>query len=226
MSQSSSEQSKPAGDAPKFEYQPLDQSADCIRVIQILPMTKECVDIRCTIRHIKFSERPKYEALSYMWGDASKTADIFVDGAAFKVTLNLRDALWFLRHRADGTAMQFWIDAICINQSDADEKTRQIRIMPHIYFRAQVVLVWLGSWWSNKPKVSLGTVESMKTAHSRKSWSFSIDRKKMRLRWSTVDSSCNLDWGTYNRNRGGKARLPPNSTSHLTCWQLLITTLF
>ena len=72
-----------------------------------------------------------------MWGDDSKTADILVGGAILKVTLNLRDALWFLRHRANRTALRFWIDAICINQRDVEEKTRQIRMMPaHQFPRA------------------------------------------------------------------------------------------
>lgn len=38
----------------------------------------------------------------------------------------------------------FWIDAICINQSDLDERSRQVRIMPDIYSRAMGVIVWLG----------------------------------------------------------------------------------
>lgn len=38
----------------------------------------------------------------------------------------------------------FWIDAICINQSDLDERSRQVRIMPDIYSRASAVIIWLG----------------------------------------------------------------------------------
>ncbi|MCJ1247927.1 hypothetical protein MMC30_005142 [Trapelia coarctata] len=38
----------------------------------------------------------------------------------------------------------FWIDAICINQKDLNEKSRQIRQMGAIYTTANTVLVWLG----------------------------------------------------------------------------------
>lgn len=38
----------------------------------------------------------------------------------------------------------FWVDAICINQSDLDERSRQVRIMPDIYSKAAGVIVWLG----------------------------------------------------------------------------------
>jgi len=40
--------------------------------------------------------------------------------------------------------MYYWIDAICINQKDVDERNVQVRMMHHIYFRAQTVVVWLG----------------------------------------------------------------------------------
>ena len=44
-----------------------------------------------------------------------------------------------------------WVDAICINQADVPEKNRQIAIMPFIYMRAKMVLVWLGVREEEKP---------------------------------------------------------------------------
>ena len=103
MSQTTVEAPAPAT-PPGFKYQPLDQSEDCIQVIEILPIFLDTDYVQCTVRHLKFSERSQYEAFSYMWGDSSQTAYIIVDGAILEVTLNLRDALWFLRHRANGTS--------------------------------------------------------------------------------------------------------------------------
>jgi len=37
-----------------------------------------------------------------------------------------------------------WIDALCINQGDSDEKAKQIRLMSDIYIQAQRGLIWLG----------------------------------------------------------------------------------
>jgi hypothetical protein len=37
-----------------------------------------------------------------------------------------------------------WIDAICINQADADEKGMQFTMMGSIYAQASRVLIWLG----------------------------------------------------------------------------------
>ena len=37
-----------------------------------------------------------------------------------------------------------WIDAICINQSDPQERARQVSIMDEIYARCRSVIAWLG----------------------------------------------------------------------------------
>jgi hypothetical protein len=37
-----------------------------------------------------------------------------------------------------------WVDAICINQDDIEERNRQVKLMAFIYSRALAVLVWLG----------------------------------------------------------------------------------
>jgi hypothetical protein len=37
-----------------------------------------------------------------------------------------------------------WADAICINQSDLQERSQQVRLMGNIYRNAERVLIWLG----------------------------------------------------------------------------------
>lgn len=44
----------------------------------------------------------------------------------------------------DNTSGFLWIDAICINQADLEERSAQVRIMPQIYSKADCVNVWLG----------------------------------------------------------------------------------
>lgn len=39
---------------------------------------------------------------------------------------------------------RLWIDAICINQENKEEREGQVRIMKSIYERASMVRVWLG----------------------------------------------------------------------------------
>lgn len=38
----------------------------------------------------------------------------------------------------------FWVDAVCINQDDLEERSAQVKIMPQVYSKARCVVVWLG----------------------------------------------------------------------------------
>jgi hypothetical protein len=42
-----------------------------------------------------------------------------------------------------------WIDALCIDQSDAQERTHQVEIMSEIFGRADSVISWLGPAYDN-----------------------------------------------------------------------------
>ncbi|KAK1751407.1 heterokaryon incompatibility protein-domain-containing protein [Echria macrotheca] len=44
----------------------------------------------------------------------------------------------------DITPRHVWIDAICINQSDVPERSRQVSLMGAIYQRSTMTLIWLG----------------------------------------------------------------------------------
>jgi hypothetical protein len=94
-----------------------------------------------------FEGDPRYTALSYVWGDHTDTVAIQVCGKELLVTRNLfkflechRDT--FLRNRS--TEPLFWIDAICIDQSNIGERSRQVECMAEVYKKAQNVLIWLG----------------------------------------------------------------------------------
>ena len=130
-----------------FVYDALDSSTNGIRLLSILPYEKpndrETADtVRCKVFPVTFASIPKYEALSYTWGAEDATETIELNGQRFKVRTNLYDALHHLRHKTEERVI--WVDAICINQKDNDERSCQVSIMPSIYSRAQKVLIWLG----------------------------------------------------------------------------------
>ncbi|KAH7081212.1 heterokaryon incompatibility protein-domain-containing protein [Paraphoma chrysanthemicola] len=110
----------------------------------------------------------EYCALSYHWGGGDFSNTVFVQEDATAQTLrtlenvvnakrpkklsikpNLCEALKHLRHKKE--VVSIWIDALCINQFDEDEKNEQVRKMPLIYSRAYNVNVWLGSDESENP---------------------------------------------------------------------------
>ncbi|VTT59511.1 unnamed protein product [Fusarium fujikuroi] len=122
-------------------YKPLSQHRDCTRLLRI-KAAKDGDPITCSLFEVIFGDRPKFDALSYMWGDGQAGQTITLNGLGFNVRQNLWDALNYLRKHAPET--DYWIDTISINQKDIPERNRQVRMMHHIYFRAQTVVVWLG----------------------------------------------------------------------------------
>jgi hypothetical protein len=84
----------------------------------------------------------RFQALSYVWGDLKEIGRICVNGGIHEVTKNLYLALLRLRHPVMERTL--WVDALCINQMDLDEKRHQIALMPGIYTKASTVIMWLG----------------------------------------------------------------------------------
>jgi hypothetical protein len=86
-----------------------------------------------------------FAALSYVWGDPQDTAHILLNSQKIKVQRGLEMALHALSSRADFSARyKLWVDAICINQQDDQERARQIGRMKHIYGDARAVIAWIG----------------------------------------------------------------------------------
>lgn len=82
-----------------------------------------------------------YTALSYTWSGPVSQKIIIIYGVALNITENLELAL----RRIRGTrAKNLWIDAICINQNDYEEKNYQVPLMGDIYANATRTIVWLG----------------------------------------------------------------------------------
>ncbi|KAK3353751.1 heterokaryon incompatibility protein-domain-containing protein [Lasiosphaeria hispida] len=116
-----------------------------IRLLRLMPDKDESAGLQCQLFDypLESSEGTHlYEALSYVWGDPDQRYPISVDGRVLSVTANLFAALVRLRDRLLDRIV--WIDAICINQDDNEEKGNQIQYMAEIYSKASRVVVWLG----------------------------------------------------------------------------------
>jgi hypothetical protein len=124
-----------------FRYTPLDRSKSDIRLIELLPRTIS-PDPCCTLFHVSLDTKPSYAALSYTWGDPHDTQSILMGTASVAITRNLYSALAHLRYEDESRI--FWIDALCIDQHNDEEKGWQVQLMREIYRRAEYVSVWLG----------------------------------------------------------------------------------
>ncbi|EMD95085.1 hypothetical protein COCC4DRAFT_53978 [Bipolaris maydis ATCC 48331] len=86
-----------------------------------------------------------FEALSYTWGDGGDTRCICVNGTDIDIPINLENALRALRNlKETRLGMSYWVDWLCINQQDVEERNKQVKRMKDIYGRARAVVVWLG----------------------------------------------------------------------------------
>lgn len=135
------------GHASGTLYSTLSTTRPQIRLVILLPSKDEGESIHCYLQTIdrktdSEDEENQYEALSYVWGDASKLNIVYLHDQPFQVTTNLYIALRFLRHSSK--PRRLWIDAICIDQSNVEERNHQVRQMRYIYAGASRVLVWLG----------------------------------------------------------------------------------
>lgn len=99
--------------------------------------------IQCDLEVIDLHNEPPYEALSYIWGELTLAQTIRCNGRNKSVTPNLRAALQRLRLLEEERLI--WVDAICINQDDPDERSHQVLLMKQIYAQALQVIVWLGN---------------------------------------------------------------------------------
>ena len=124
-----------------FFYEPLNPHIDSLRLLVLLPSTAFRDEIGCELEHRTFGSKPIYETLSYTWGNEPASKTIKINGQPFLVRGNLYNALWHLRL---STPRVIWVDAVCINQGDIQERNSQVSLMAFIYTRAQRVLVWLG----------------------------------------------------------------------------------
>ncbi|KAL5407035.1 hypothetical protein PMIN04_011845 [Paraphaeosphaeria minitans] len=82
-----------------------------------------------------------YTAISYMWGSPEDTKTITINGMPVTVGENLAVALDCLR---SSLVDKVWIDAICINQDDIDERNAQILRIRDIFSQSLAVTIWLG----------------------------------------------------------------------------------
>ncbi|KAJ9655319.1 hypothetical protein H2198_005774 [Neophaeococcomyces mojaviensis] len=124
-----------------FIYQQLVEEKQEIRLLEVLPNTDDGL-INCRLQTVSLHEHD-FVALSYQWGPADSLHDIFVNGQRCQVRQNLWEFLIVASERA--SHMLLWVDTLCINQTDLEERNEHVRIMDEIYKASAMVLSWLGA---------------------------------------------------------------------------------
>ncbi|KAL6915390.1 hypothetical protein FSST1_006885 [Fusarium sambucinum] len=145
----------------RYVYSPLTNDKN-IRLLRLSPSTSFSDRIEGYLFEYTLSKSGKnahlYEALSYTWGAPDKKHSIWIEGDELQITANCHAALSQLRD--DLLDRIIWIDAICIDQANKDERGTQVQLMAEIYCKARQVIVWLGE---ATPETE-GALEHIRTA--------------------------------------------------------------
>lgn len=80
------------------KYSRLSTQLKELRLLYLLPGKPRDL-IKCTLHTFPLDYAPKYESLSYVWGDPNVKKSIMIDGSPFQVTVDLKDALTRFRRR-------------------------------------------------------------------------------------------------------------------------------
>ena len=108
------------------------------RLLKLLPGS-ELESVRCEIHTYFVNNAPPYEALSYCWGNPAQRFRIDCAQFTLAVTENAFLALTYLR--LPDAPRLLWIDQLCIDQQNHQERSYQVSIMKLIYRKAARTLV-------------------------------------------------------------------------------------
>ncbi|GFF57961.1 heterokaryon incompatibility protein 6, OR allele [Aspergillus lentulus] len=125
-------------------YQPLDPSKQEIRLLRLDGNEDQ---LSGQLIHVCLKDKcPSFVALSYVWGHGFAPEPILLNGHDKIVTANLMAVLRYLTKQLPRLPSRpyLWIDALCINQDDNEEKGHQVGLMKDIYMSAHRVCSWLG----------------------------------------------------------------------------------
>ncbi|CAH0056736.1 unnamed protein product, partial [Clonostachys solani] len=117
-----------------------------------------------------------------------------------EVGINLHLALHQLRYETSSRVV--WADAVCINQSDVEERSEQVALMGEIFQKAYQVVVWLGSEPASHTRNAVGASDdndeissqafamicSIVDTWARETYRVDIGRPQYRRQGSTQDA--------------------------------------
>lgn len=119
-------------ESKQYMWTPVDQHRKEIRVLD-LDLGVGNSPLRGRLRHVVLgsSSKPKYETISYAWGDTTLVDNILVDNKSIPIPASAGSALRNLR--ASHTIRTLWIDCVCIDQKNDREKGHQVGMMADIF---------------------------------------------------------------------------------------------
>ncbi|KAK5680351.1 hypothetical protein LTS10_007278 [Elasticomyces elasticus] len=125
---------------PAYVYQPLNNEEQEIRLL-LLGSGEYDDPLQAGLVTVSIRRPHSYHTISYVWGDPRRDSNIYISGTRLAVPTNT--ALALRRVRLQRETHVVWIDAVCINQHDVNERSKQVGLMGMIYHRSSGNLVHL-----------------------------------------------------------------------------------
>ncbi|RFU26826.1 hypothetical protein B7463_g9508, partial [Scytalidium lignicola] len=136
-------------DLIKYQYTPL-KTPRSIRLVFLHPDDSYKSPLRINFYDTSLDADVQYLAVSYTWatekGDCSLSRSVECGSSDqyIKITQNCDAGLRRIRAQSGSQGNILWVDAICINQNNIEEKNIQVPLMRQIFLKAQKVALWIG----------------------------------------------------------------------------------
>jgi heterokaryon incompatibility protein (HET) len=139
--------------ARQYPYRKLDGRTK-IRLFKLFPESHESLTSKVlgrklhatslygTLIEVDLAGQPSYECLSYTWGQSDSSRVLWLDENIIPISDNLDLALRSLQ--LEDQPRLLWVDFVCINQMDLDERKNQVQLMHEIFSNAKKVVAYLG----------------------------------------------------------------------------------
>lgn len=108
--------------------------------------------INCSLEVVALGMNPEFEAISYVWGNSPNVLPITLNGHVIHINENLVSVFRHLRQPTKARVL--WVDAVCIDQGNIQERNSQVSLMRDIYFQCKRGLIWIGDVESSKANAS------------------------------------------------------------------------
>ncbi|PQE27849.1 Heterokaryon incompatibility protein [Rutstroemia sp. NJR-2017a BBW] len=128
----------PSSQKDVFKHKPI------LKHIRLLKLHPRSVtgEITCDLEDVFLGDSIPFEAISYTWGSPTPAHEILINDFHYTISPNAYNALASMTSILHSKYV--WIDSVCVDQSNNEEKNQQILLMEEIYRRAACVVVWLG----------------------------------------------------------------------------------
>ena len=128
-------------DDHRIDYQPLDETKRQIRVLRLLPSQFHARNPQGILYTTTLNEA-NFTAISHRWLDQEIRRPMKINGHWITVGPNIHSALRHVRHSL--SELNFWLDTICIDQSDVRERGHQVSFMAEIFKKASSIILRTG----------------------------------------------------------------------------------